>query len=58
MKDDNCEYDCKHVCVGCDKTFCEIKDEYDMKHEDEIVESLQLNCGDYYCHPDCFRDCH
>lgn len=51
-----CENDCKNVCVGCDKYFCEIKNENDLTHELELPESLRMNSGNYYCHSDCLRD--
>lgn len=51
-----CEYDCKHVCVGCDKYFCEIKDENSLSHQEELPEALQMDSGNHYCHSDCLRD--
>ena len=24
---ENCEHDCKHICTGCDRRFCEIKED-------------------------------
>lgn len=51
-----CEGDCKRVCVGCDKYFCEIKDENNLYHGKELPESESTNSGDNYCHIDCLRD--
>ena len=56
LSHENCEHDCKYLCSGCGKTFHEVKDEFDCKHNEELPEALQLNCGDYYCHSDCLRD--
>lgn len=58
MLNKNCEYDCEKVCIGCDRRFCEIKSECDLAHDEELPEYLCTNAGDYYCHPDCFKDCH
>jgi hypothetical protein len=52
---EECEHDCKHICIGCDKSFCEIKSEYDLSHQEEMIESMRTNAGDHFCHPDCFE---
>jgi len=51
-----CEIDCKHVCVGCDKFFCEIKNEENLAHDEELPEAVCTNAGNNYCHSDCLRD--
>jgi len=51
-----CEHDCKHVCTGCDKYFCEIKDECSLAHDEELPEYICTNAGNNYCHSDCLRD--
>lgn len=56
MKNDNCEHDCEHNCTGCYRSFCEIKDEDSLKHEEELPESVRTNAGDNYCHIDCLMD--
>ncbi len=58
IKSENCEHDCKHVCAGCDRSFCEIKEEEGFKHEEELPCYVCTNAGNYYCHIDCFTDCH
>lgn len=55
MKDDNCEHDCKNVCVGCDRTFCEIKDEIESPHDEELPCSGRFLSGENYCHRDCIN---
>ena len=52
-----CENDCKIQCVGCYQIFCDIKEEYGLPHDEELPETIYLNCGDAYCHSDCLRDC-
>jgi len=58
MKNENCENDCKIFCTGCDQFFCEIKDEFDLPHDEELPESVSTNAGSHYCHSDCLRDCY
>lgn len=48
-----CEYDCSHVCIGCDQYFHDIKIEHCLDHEEELYDSIRTNAGNYYCHPDC-----
>lgn len=56
--ENNCEDDCKKVCFGCYKRFCDIKEEEKLEHDKELPEATYTNAGDAYCHIDCFRDCH
>lgn len=55
---DNCEIDCSYYCTGCDRKFCDIKTEEELKHDDELPESCCTVEGNHYCHYDCFRDSH
>lgn len=55
MKNKNCEDDCGNVCTGCDRTFCEIKEEDNLSHQEELPESQRANSGNYYCHPNCYE---
>lgn len=48
-----CEYDCEKICVGCDKYFCELKNEFDCKHDEEMPEAVTTNAGEHFCHRDC-----
>ncbi len=57
MKNEHCENDCKIVCTGCDRYFCEIKEDEKLSHEEELPEYVCTNAGSYYCHSDCLRDC-
>ena len=52
---DNCEYDCKYICISCDKYFHEIKNEFDCKHDEELVEAITTNGGERFCHYDCLE---
>jgi len=58
MRTDNCENDCKKLCVGCDEWFCDIKEEHGLPHDEELPESFRTNAGNNYCHSDCLRDCY
>lgn len=44
-----CENDCWHLCLGCDKRFCEIKTECNWPHYKELPDTVRTNAGDYYC---------
>lgn len=47
------------TCTGCNKTELEILQEFGNVTYDELdKESLETNAGDWYCHADCYRDCH
>jgi len=48
-----CEGDCKNICVGCDKYFCKIKNEHDLKHDEELPGYSRTNAGEYFCNSDC-----
>lgn len=48
-----CENDCKYLCIGCDKYFCEIKDEFNCPHDEEMPEAVCTNAGERFCHGDC-----
>lgn len=56
MRDANCEHDCNHHCIGCYRTFCDIKEEEGLTHENELPEAVYTDSGNSYCHRDCFRD--
>ena len=53
MKTENCEIDCKFLCVGCDTYFCDIKDEFNCPHDEELPEAIMTNGGERFCHRDC-----
>lgn len=53
-----CEIDCGYVCMGCDKYFCEIKDENNLDHGMELPEAESTDSDNNYCHIHCFRDSH
>lgn len=55
---ESCERDCSHVCTGCDRTFHQIKIYEGLNCDEELPESLRTNSGNYYCHADCYSDCH
>lgn len=54
IHENNCEYDCKYVCMGCEKTFCDIKTEENCKHHEELTDTYHLNCGSRYCSDHCY----
>lgn len=56
MKTDHCEYDCAKHCTGCDRSFCDIKHENLLPHDEELPESVYMDSGNAYCHSDCLRD--
>lgn len=51
------EYDCEYECVGCERSFCEIKTDHRLNHSDEMPEQINTNLG-RYCGSSCFDDNH
>lgn len=54
---ENCEDDCEYVCTGCDRTFCDIKTEDGIAHNQEL-DYVSMDSGSYYHHSDCLSDCY
>lgn len=48
----NCEEDCKYICTGCDKSFCEIKENENIPHN-EYIKDAYIN-DDKYCSDHCY----
>lgn len=50
----NHSYDCIFECLGCNRKFCDIKDENGFEHKKELKNYFKFN-GGYYCDLDCFK---
>ena len=54
MKTSICHEDCLTMCTGCGKTFCDIKEENNIPHDDELIDIINDNGDDIYCGDDCY----
>ena len=53
IHEDNCEDDCTRLCTGCDKTFCQIKEDHDLPHNEELKDICWWG-DDVYCSQHCY----
>ncbi len=43
-------------CAGCGQTASQVMEQWETTEEEMEEEAVYTNCGNWYCHSDCYRD--